>query len=146
MIEMRLTGEMKPEGGARWCASETCFRLYSLLMTNDQEKERRHEKCPYVDVKYVVSGTMRKENQNRYWSTFGAGIRAGVPAGRATSKNGRSNSPLLRRIPDGRTYLSRKGSPQTGMHYARPSSFSKETGFGALTHLLPEPGDGLRIR
>ena len=52
----------------------------------------------------------------------------------------------LRRIPDGRTYLSRKGSPQTGMHYARPSSFSKETGFGALTHLLPEPGDGLRIR
>ena len=149
MIEMRLTGEMNPEGGARWYASETCFRLYSLLMTNGQEKEGRHEKCPYVDVKYVVSGTMRKENQNRYWPTFGAGIRAGVPAGRATLKNGRPNSPLLRRlrrIPDGRTYLSRKGSPQTGMHYARPSSFSKETGFGALTHLLPEPGDGLRIR
>ena len=50
MIEMRLTGEMNPEGGARWYASETCFRLYSLLMTNDQEKEGRHEKCPYVDV------------------------------------------------------------------------------------------------
>lgn len=47
-------------------------------MTNGQEKEGRHEKCPYVDVKYVVSGTMRKENQNRYWPTFGAGIRAGV--------------------------------------------------------------------
>ena len=58
---MRQTGEMNPEGGARWYASETCFRLYSLLMTNDQEKEGRHEKCPYVDVKYVVSGTMRKE-------------------------------------------------------------------------------------
>ena len=146
---MRQTGEMNPEGGARWYASETCFRLYSLLMTNGQEKEGRHEKCPYVDVKYVVSGTMWKENQNRYWPTFGAGIRAGVPAGRATLKNGRPNRPLLRRlrrIPDGRTYLSRKGSPQTGMHYARPSSFSKETGFGALTHLLPEPGDGLRIR
>ena len=88
MIEMRLTGEMNHEGGARWYASETCFRLYSLLMTNGQEKEGRHEKCPYVDVKYVVSGTMRKENQNRYWPTFGAGIRAGVPAGRATSKKG----------------------------------------------------------
>ena len=109
-------------------------------MTNGQEKEGRHEKCPYVDVKYVVSGTMRKENQNRYWPTFGAGIRAGVPAGRATSKNGRPNRPLLRRlrrIPDGRTYLSRKGSPQTGMHYARPSSFSKETGFRILN---PSPG------
>ena len=67
MVEMRQTGEMNPEGGARWYASETCFRLYSLLMTNGQEKEGRHEKCPYVDVKYVVSGTMRKENQNRYW-------------------------------------------------------------------------------
>ena len=114
---MRLTGEMNPEGGARWYASETCFRLYSLLMTNGQEKEGRHEKCPYVDVKYVVSGTMRKENQNRYWPTFGAGIRAGVPAGRATSKNGRPNRPLLRRlrrIPDGRTYLSRKGESANG--------------------------------
>ena len=39
-----------------------------------------------------------------------------------------------------------RGSPQTGMHYARPSSFSKETGFGSLTHPLAQPGDGLRIR
>ena len=46
---------MNPEGGARWCASETCFRLYSLLMTNGQEKEggmkkvsvRRCEVCRF---------------------------------------------------------------------------------------------------
>ena len=114
----------------------------SVQFTYDEwsRKEGRHEKCPYVDVKYVVSGTMRKEPQNLCWPKFGAGIRAGVPAGRATSKNGRPNRPLLRRlrrIPDGRTYLSRKGSPQTGMHYARPSSFSKETSFRILN---PSPG------
>ena len=93
VVEMRQTGEMNPEGGARWYASETCFRLYSLLMTNGQEKEGRHEKCPYVDVKYVVSGTMRKENQNRYWPTFGAGIRAGVPAGREAEQTPSPTSP-----------------------------------------------------
>lgn len=67
VIEMRLTGEMNPEGGARWYASETCFRLYSLLMTNGQEKEGRHEKCPYVDVKYVVSGTKPKSLLAHIW-------------------------------------------------------------------------------
>ena len=34
VTEMTQMGEINPEGDA----SETCFRLYSLLMTNGQEK------------------------------------------------------------------------------------------------------------
>lgn len=98
---------MNPEG-RRWYAKRNLFRLYSLLMTNGQEK-RRHEKCPYVDVKYVVSN-YAEENQIATGPhlALAYGLVSRLEELHQEREAEQTPSRRLRRIPDGRTYLSKE--------------------------------------
>jgi len=114
-------------------------------MTNGQEKEGRHEKCPYVDVKYVVSGTMRKENQNRYWLAYGLVSRLEE----LHQRTGGRTDPFSD-VSDG-FLMGEHTCPERGVRKREcimrgRVAFRRKPVFGSLTHLPAEPGDGLMIR